>query len=101
MKLEEKLIGQWIEFKYKDYLGQEWIGVGYVTIFSQSGSYVKVYDPTLRRTFNVPIKSITVKEDPHLKLDDINCIIDLALDRRDWNWLRELRAKKESMLDAQ
>jgi hypothetical protein len=85
MRGEKFDIGDWVEAYHK---GKKEILLGYVLSICQFEA--KVYVPKHSREFILPLINIRIKENIELDQEDLETLINLALDHRDFTWLARI-----------
>ena len=85
MKKAEVFIGQWVRFVDKRTKESY---VGYVVTKGDEKAEVKL--PNKKYLAEVPYVLIHNQENPTYTIEDIDAMIDIALDTKDYDWFHEL-----------
>jgi hypothetical protein len=82
--------GQWVRFKNgrKEYTG---------FVFKRNAEDARVAVPALRKTLTVPYVLMEDFETIKFTFNQIDAMIDVALDARDFDWVRELSEMKGAL----
>ncbi|MDC3413931.1 hypothetical protein [Terrihalobacillus insolitus] len=91
----EIYVGKWVKFKEgkKEF-------TGFVVGIKHFESEARVAVPKLRKTKTVPFFSIKDYEEPTIDSEQIDAMIDVALDTRDFEWVKELLEQKGALENA-
>lgn len=81
-------IGDWVSFYSAEDAN---VLTGYIVDISILNRTALVRVPATQHDYHIPIEDVSLEEDPTLEPEDIRALIDLALDLRDKDWLRDLR----------
>lgn len=93
MKINEVKIGNWVEFDYrKNWREAPTKKLGF--IINKGLGKAKVAVPKERKTYYVDFTSLKDRNESEEQKHDVDRLIDLALDLKDFAWVEELRAIK-------
>lgn len=92
MRSFEIQVGKWVKFKEGN---KEF--TGFVIATKPSEGEARVAVPSIRKTKSVPYYAITDFDEPVMSSEQIDAMIDVALDIRDFDWVKELLEQKGAL----
>lgn len=89
MKVENIKVGGWVSFR----IGKD-VHIGFITKIIRFDSKAQVAVPKISKTFTVNFRNLNDRESVNIRKEDIENLIDVALDARDFDWVKELSEQK-------
>ena len=81
-------IGNWVSF-HSNISGRKLLG--YIVAEEKKENIVKIYVPTEKRVCHKSISLLTCEEETNLLDTNLETLVDLALDTKDYQWLQRIK----------